>query len=85
MQSKAFRSQFLTQKKRWQNFSDACCSLCRQMQSCVFKLGYFFYFVKAALRLLKENEKLHIEVAASVSCGTTLQRKLDLMTPKGQK
>ena len=41
--------------------------------------------VKAALRLLKKNEKLHIEVAASVSCGTTLQRKLDLMTSKEQK
>ena len=41
--------------------------------------------VKAASSLLKGNKKLHIEVAASVSCGTKLQTKLDLMTLKGQK
>ena len=47
-------------------------------------MGYFL-MVNAASSLLKENKSWHIEVAASVSCGTTLQTKLGLMTSKGQK
>ena len=50
----------------------------REVYYCVFKLGYHvFVMVKAASSLSKENKKLHIKVAASVSCGTTSQTKLD--------
>ena len=44
-----------------------------------------FSMVQAASSLLKENKKLHTEDALSVSCGTTLQTKLDLMASKGPK
>ena len=47
-------------------------------------MGYFL-MVNAASSLLKERKSWHIEVAATVRCGTTLKTKLGLMTSKGQK
>ena len=73
-----------TQKKHWQNFSDACCPPFRQMQSCVFKLGYIFKGW-SCLKSVKGKQTVAYTSCSVSELWNNITNRTYLITSKGQK